>query len=96
VFENRDGVEDVRDVEIGSRPSQSRPTRSARDPDLVNWDGPDDPENPKNWGWRRKWAATFIGTSTSSGHLDSYIDEYGSIFFHFHISSVLVDGCPRP
>lgn len=22
------------------------------------WDGPDDPENPKNWTLRKKWAAT--------------------------------------
>lgn len=24
----------------------------------VDWDGPDDPENPKNWSRPRKWAAT--------------------------------------
>jgi hypothetical protein len=96
VFENRDGVEDVRDVEIGRRPSQSRSAKSASDPNLVNWDGPDDPENPRNWGWRRKWAATFIGTLTPSCHLDSSVDECGSIFFHFHIPSVFVDGCPGP
>ncbi|KAF8433769.1 MFS polyamine transporter [Boletus edulis BED1] len=27
---------------------------------VVDWDGPDDPENPKNWSFRRKWAATAI------------------------------------
>ncbi|KAM5544558.1 hypothetical protein V8D89_001456 [Ganoderma adspersum] len=27
---------------------------------IVNWEGPDDPENPKNWGFSRKWAATVI------------------------------------
>ncbi|OAA64230.1 major facilitator superfamily transporter multidrug resistance [Niveomyces insectorum RCEF 264] len=31
-----------------------------RDPNLVKWDGPDDPENPKNWIFSRKWAAVFI------------------------------------
>jgi hypothetical protein len=25
------------------------------DPDIVDWDGPDDPENPLNWPARRKW-----------------------------------------
>jgi MFS family permease len=29
----------------------------------VTWDGPDDPENPKNWNFKRKWAATFIVSS---------------------------------
>lgn len=25
------------------------------DPNVVNWDGPDDPENPLNWPSKRKW-----------------------------------------
>ncbi|KIP12227.1 hypothetical protein PHLGIDRAFT_62113 [Phlebiopsis gigantea 11061_1 CR5-6] len=27
---------------------------------IVDWDGPNDPENPKNWSFKRKWAATAI------------------------------------
>lgn len=27
---------------------------------VVDWDGPNDPENPKNWSFKRKWAATAI------------------------------------
>ncbi|KIH90317.1 MFS multidrug transporter [Sporothrix brasiliensis 5110] len=30
------------------------------DPNLVKWEGPDDPENPKNWTISRKWAAVFV------------------------------------
>jgi hypothetical protein len=30
------------------------------DPFLVAWDGADDPLNPRNWSFRRKWAAVFI------------------------------------
>jgi multidrug resistance protein len=26
-----------------------------RDPDIVDWSGPDDPENPQNWTPRKKW-----------------------------------------
>jgi MFS family permease len=26
----------------------------------VTWSGPDDPENPKNWSIRKKWAVTFV------------------------------------
>ncbi|KAL0566102.1 hypothetical protein V5O48_015916 [Marasmius crinis-equi] len=27
---------------------------------VVDWDGPDDPNNPKNWTSKRKWSATLI------------------------------------
>ena len=52
VSEVRDGIEDQRDVEAGPTLEKSRTTRSrrsARDPNLVSWTGPDDAENPKNW-----------------------------------------------
>ncbi|KAL4977330.1 putative MFS transporter [Aspergillus desertorum] len=29
----------------------------ARDPNLVSWNGPDDPEHPKNWSKFRKWTS---------------------------------------
>ncbi|KAF5368992.1 hypothetical protein D9758_002844 [Tetrapyrgos nigripes] len=29
---------------------------------IVDWDGPDDPNNPKNWSSKRKWAATSIAS----------------------------------
>lgn len=29
----------------------------------MTWDGPDDPENPRNWTTRKKWAATLIVSS---------------------------------
>ncbi|EPQ50360.1 MFS polyamine transporter [Gloeophyllum trabeum ATCC 11539] len=27
---------------------------------VIDWDGPDDPQNPRNWSYKRKWGATFI------------------------------------
>jgi hypothetical protein len=27
---------------------------------IVTWDGPDDPENPKNWSYAYKWWVTII------------------------------------
>ncbi|KAK7204222.1 major facilitator superfamily domain-containing protein [Myxozyma melibiosi] len=43
------------------------------DPELVTWDSPDDPENPRNWSTARKWKATvtvslytFLGPFSSS------------------------------
>lgn len=38
----------------------ARSARSIKDPNLVTWDSPDDPANPKNWSMRRKWAAVGI------------------------------------
>lgn len=31
-----------------------------RDPNIVDWEGPDDPENPLNWPFRKKVVATVI------------------------------------
>lgn len=31
-----------------------------KDPNLVVWDGPNDPENPQNWSVRYKWFMTLI------------------------------------
>ncbi|PCH40176.1 MFS polyamine transporter [Wolfiporia cocos MD-104 SS10] len=39
--------------------SQSAHT-GERDVQIVDWDGPDDPQNPKNWSFKKKWAATAI------------------------------------
>ena len=61
VSEVRDGIEDQRDVEAGPKLEKSKSSRSARDSNLVTWDGPDDPVNPKNWTIKHKWAATLIG-----------------------------------
>ncbi|KAI9710403.1 MAG: hypothetical protein M1812_007439 [Candelaria pacifica] len=47
--------------------------QSARDPNIVDWDGPDDPANPLNWSNKLKWgniavisAITFITPLASS------------------------------
>lgn len=26
-----------------------------RDPNIVDWDGPDDPQNPQNWPMKKRW-----------------------------------------
>jgi hypothetical protein len=62
VSEVRDGIQSVRDLEMG-HPIEEKVTTTAPnpdDPDLVTWTGPDDPENPKNWAFSTKWGAVFI------------------------------------
>jgi hypothetical protein len=49
------------------------PVRETQDPNIVDWDGPDDPANPLNWPAKKKWsiiaalgAVTFITPLASS------------------------------
>ena len=62
--EVRDGVLDLHDLESRrtrqSRLARTRSNRSVKDPNLVTWEGEDDPKSPKNWRYSRKWAATII------------------------------------
>lgn len=60
-----DGIAAERDVDVEkARKMERKKSRSqARDPNLVTWEGPDDPANPKNWSMGRKWAATFVVSS---------------------------------
>lgn len=60
-------------VTLRSQKSQKAAADKETDPKLVTWTGPDDPENPKNWTMKKKWAAvitvscfTFISPVSSS------------------------------
>ncbi|KAJ5351251.1 hypothetical protein N7452_000225 [Penicillium brevicompactum] len=65
IQEVRNGIANERDLDLEkSRQPELEKTRTAKsnqsrhDPKLVTWDGDDDPENPKNWSMKKKWAAT--------------------------------------
>jgi len=52
----------LRDIEKGEEkptesPPQGPPTEE-KDPNLVDWNGPTDPENPMNWPVSKKWTVT--------------------------------------
>lgn len=57
--------QDSRDMERGpnvggsSREDLNNNSEKA-DPNLVEWTGPDDPENPQNWRFGKKAASTFL------------------------------------
>src|ERR1700761_6840605 len=67
-----DGVENRKNDSTSPPPETNRAdmgkqeATGEKDPKLVTWDGSDDPENPKLWSMRRKWAAVFVGES--AGH----------------------------
>ncbi|KAI1802682.1 MFS general substrate transporter [Daldinia bambusicola] len=65
ISEVRDGIESRRDLEDGELTEEEENTAAATapdttDPNLVTWAGPDDPENPKNWPFPKKWGVVFI------------------------------------
>lgn len=62
VSEVRDGMLNQRDLEIGEENENNKNQHDNTDPNLVTWQGPDDPENPKNWLLNTKWVAVVIGT----------------------------------
>jgi MFS transporter, DHA1 family, multidrug resistance protein len=63
--EVREGSGDDTDLERGDQSSDEekaeqlrRKESKHRDPNLIEWDGPDDPENPMNWPASKKWIVT--------------------------------------
>jgi hypothetical protein len=58
------------------------------DPNIVWWDGPDDPQNPMNWSESRKWASfalvslitflTPLGSSSFAPGVPQIMEEFGS------------------
>ncbi|KIV96502.1 hypothetical protein, variant 1 [Exophiala mesophila] len=63
-----------------------------KNPNIVTWDSDDDGENPKNWSFRKKWAATLIVSAftfispVSSSMIAPALDKIGE---EFHITSDL-------
>lgn len=49
-----------RDVEKADNAPQPEPEtkNQGQDPNMVDWNGPDDPENPQNWPKSKKWLVT--------------------------------------
>lgn len=51
-----------KDVEKGVSPALSSVDSEGdeTDPDIVDFDGPDDPQNPLNWGFTKKWGMVML------------------------------------
>lgn len=76
---------------IGSirRNASTKSNKGEKDINLVGWDGPKDPENPKNWSKNRKWLATltvslftFISPVSSSMIAPALTDVQASLNVH--------------
>jgi hypothetical protein len=63
----KQNIDDIQSPRLGS-PDATLSTHDdalqspANDPDLVTWDGPNDPENPLTWSVRRRWTITVANT----------------------------------
>lgn len=49
----------------GSDKKESETTKQEVDPNIVDWDGPDDPKNPINWSEKLKWANVAVISSVT-------------------------------
>ncbi|CAI7568833.1 unnamed protein product [Penicillium bialowiezense] len=58
---SRPATDPENDVEKSEPEAQAETER--KDPNLVEWDGPDDPENPQNFSYLRKWVITVTMSS---------------------------------
>lgn len=62
--EAEEGIEEAfgpaRDEESGFHQHGGHHAQEELDPNLVSWDGPDDPENPQNWTNARKWWISMV------------------------------------
>ncbi|KAL9103366.1 MAG: hypothetical protein Q9163_001578 [Psora crenata] len=62
-------LEQEADVEIGERSSSAERREKETDPsdppdpNTVDWDGPDDPQNARNWSSRKKWGHVAVVAS---------------------------------
>lgn len=46
--------------DVEKQKTQDNQGELEKDPNLIEWDGPDDPENPQNWSSRYKWFITGV------------------------------------
>ncbi|KAH8800632.1 hypothetical protein F5884DRAFT_757484 [Xylogone sp. PMI_703] len=54
-----ENISDREDIE----PGQTVQHESINSSNIVTWNGPNDPENPINWLYRKKWAAMIVMSS---------------------------------
>ncbi|ODQ79519.1 hypothetical protein BABINDRAFT_176412 [Babjeviella inositovora NRRL Y-12698] len=77
----REGGEEYMDDVIGRGSTDF----SSMDSELVTWDGPDDPEHPRNWAARRKWIATVVVSSYT------FVSPYSSSVISLGVSFIAED-----
>ncbi|KAF1998002.1 MFS general substrate transporter [Amniculicola lignicola CBS 123094] len=62
-------------LEEGTSADKDKEQHDSEDPNIVDWDGPDDPQNPMNWPAKKKWGVIAVLS------LVTLITPLGSSFF---------------
>lgn len=63
---NKDDTTSERDIEKqkpnndNNQQGEKENEEEEHDPNLITWDGPDDPGNPQNWPAKKKWLTTLM------------------------------------
>ena len=92
------------DLEAGHRSEDSdkiepETTKTEADPNIVDWDGPDDPKNPINWSEKLKWAnVAVISSITFLTQVTPQVSsiEYNKLTYHSPLaSSMLAPAVPE-
>ncbi|KAK1716857.1 hypothetical protein CaCOL14_001285 [Colletotrichum acutatum] len=65
--------------------AQDAAKEAHQDPNVVDWDGPDDPENPQNWPMKKKW----FNIATIS--MLTFVTPLGSSMFAPGIPKIMVE-----
>lgn len=76
------GLTDREDANISI---EKREEAEETDPNVVSWDGPDDPQNPKNWTDKKKW------TNVAILSILTVITPLGSSMFAPGIPKIMVE-----
>jgi hypothetical protein len=59
-FSEENTKDDIEKGPDGANPHDAPGVSPSKDPNLVDWDGPSDPDNPQNWSLAKKWYITMI------------------------------------
>lgn len=85
--EDEDSTKDIEKQESHhNKPSEPQPQQQ-KDPNLVDWNGSDDPENPRNFTYWRKWRIT-----ASMGFMTLCITFASSVFSTATVATSLLFG----
>ncbi|KAE8383476.1 major facilitator superfamily domain-containing protein [Aspergillus bertholletiae] len=77
-------------IDIERSSGEDQGSKEAKDPNVVDFDGPDDPENPMNWSTQKKTVAiTVVSMMTMLSPIGSTISSAAAadIMAHFHTSN---------
>jgi hypothetical protein len=88
------------DLEKGKPSEAVDEEKELQDPNIVDWEGPDDPENPQNWSAAKKWSnigilsfltlLTPLASSMFAPGVPDVIGEFHSTKYEYRIYHLII------